>query len=85
MLRVAQFLVNLWQEPCTAVHGMDPGAIVRNSAHSRLPPQVQCCPHKKWVEGTAQGSERKAGQEVLGRSGDLTADVACGAAWLLQV
>jgi hypothetical protein len=49
-LRVAQFLANLWQGPCTAVHGMDAGAIVRSPAHSRLAPPVQCCPEKKWVE-----------------------------------
>jgi hypothetical protein len=42
-LRVAQFLANLWQGACTAVHGMDAGAIVRSPAHSRLVPQVQCC------------------------------------------
>jgi hypothetical protein len=66
-LRVAQFLANLWQGPCTAVHGMDAGAILRSPAHSRLAPQVQCCPQKKWVEGTAQGNETKASQAVLGQ------------------
>jgi hypothetical protein len=84
-LRVAQFLANLWQGVLVVVYGTNTGAVVPAALdHKRLAPLVQCCPRRNWVEGAAQGNETKTGQAVLSQSSEMTADVACGAAWLLQ-
>jgi hypothetical protein len=53
--------------PCAvARHDASVTSLHLAPSEEQLAPLVQCCSQKTWVEGTAQGNETKAGQEVLG-------------------
>src|SRR5215218_6196952 len=73
-----------WRIAGSSGHGRL-SVIARSASRGARALAVQCCPQKKWVEGTAQGNETRRVRKCWARNGDMTADVACGAAWLLQV
>jgi hypothetical protein len=71
--------------PCTAVHGMDAGAIVRSPATSDWHLSCIAVLRRPGSRVLRKVMRQRRVRQSWARSSDMTADVAYGAAWSLQV